>query len=82
LICSVKINFLTPGKGKESKIDQDWMNVDDPGGEVHMQEEKRTSNLQAGCSLEFQWVSGSDRSLFESFAGHVGRKVFERLSKH
>ncbi|KDR73624.1 hypothetical protein GALMADRAFT_251373 [Galerina marginata CBS 339.88] len=26
-------------------------------------------------SVEFQWVFGSDRSLFESFVGHVGRKV-------
>ncbi|TFK22029.1 hypothetical protein FA15DRAFT_644769 [Coprinopsis marcescibilis] len=25
--------------------------------------------------IEFQWVYGHDRSLFESFAGHVGRKV-------
>ncbi|CAA7268739.1 unnamed protein product [Cyclocybe aegerita] len=26
-------------------------------------------------SLEFQWIFGRDRSLFESFASHVGRKV-------
>ncbi|KAF8878011.1 hypothetical protein CPB84DRAFT_1817537 [Gymnopilus junonius] len=27
------------------------------------------------CSVECQWIYGSDRGLYESFVGHVGRKV-------
>ncbi|SRR6266545_702996 len=83
LVCGVRVDCLAPGKEKETnsrKIDQDWMDVDDPwfAGEVHMQEEKQTDDL----ALEFQWVIGVDRGLFESLVAHVGRKVFEHLIKH
>lgn len=37
---------------------------------------KSTYELQ----LEFQWVFGKDRALFEAFASHVGRKVTAALS--
>jgi len=82
LVCGV-----ISGKGDHQnlrEINQDWMDVNDLGlGEkVHMQEEKWTADLEAGYSLEFQWISGMDRSLFESFVGHVGRKVFEYRTKH
>jgi len=79
LVCGV-----IPGKGDHQnlrEINQDWMDVNDLGlGEkVHMQEEKWTADLEAGYSLEFQWISGMDRSLF---VGHVERKVFEYRTKH
>ena len=31
--------------------------------------------IAGGAMLEFQWVRGKDRNLFESFMSHVGRKV-------
>ncbi|PPQ78488.1 hypothetical protein CVT25_011829 [Psilocybe cyanescens] len=31
------------------------------------------------CAIEIQWIYGKDRALFESFAGHVGRKVGSSL---
>ncbi|KAF7316127.1 S-adenosyl-L-methionine-dependent methyltransferase [Mycena indigotica] len=39
---------------------------------------------EMGTRLEHQWVEGRDRQLFESFAGHVNRKVVEaiRLGSH
>ena len=32
------------------------------------------------CSLEFQWIFGADHGLFESLAGHIGRKLIEFMS--
>ena len=82
LVCGV-----ISGKGDDQnlcEINHDWMDVDHLGlgGKVDMQEEKRTVDQEVGYSLEFQWISGMDRSLFESFVGHVGRKIFEYLTKH
>ena len=30
-------------------------------------------------SIEFQWIKGRDRGLFESFMSHIGRKVGDAL---
>lgn len=33
-------------------------------------------------SLEFQWIEGKERSLYESFSSHVGRKVGAALVEY
>ena len=35
----------------------------------------RCSSEKSELSLEFQWIVGRDRKMFESFVSHVGRKV-------
>ena len=39
-----------------------------------------TTTRDANPYIEFQWVKGEDRALFESFMSHVGRKVAAALS--
>lgn len=41
----------------------------------------RVGSSSSGASpyIEFQWVRGKDRSLYESFVSHVGRKVAAAL---
>lgn len=35
----------------------------------------RSSSEKSELSLEFQWIVGRDRQMFESFVSHIGRKV-------
>ena len=41
------------------------------GGEFDREDQRKPKRL----GLEFQWVYGWDRALFESFVSHVGRRV-------
>jgi len=34
-----------------------------------------------GYSLECQWIFGTDNTVFETFAGHIGRKLTECIQK-
>ena len=38
------------------------------------------SGVLKGIELEFQWVRGEDRALYESFCNHIGRKVEQKLA--
>ncbi|KAF8874878.1 hypothetical protein CPB84DRAFT_1797148 [Gymnopilus junonius] len=57
--------ILKPALACSCRVDCVPQEVDDDGGVL--------------CSMESQWIYGSDRGLFESFVGHVGRKVSAAL---
>lgn len=46
----------------------------DEGDHGHLVNTRRQSS-EGRASLEFQWMRGRDRGLFESFMSHVSRKV-------
>ncbi|KAF9525107.1 hypothetical protein CPB83DRAFT_897251 [Crepidotus variabilis] len=90
MVCSVKVSqgspiSEVPLQNKSYQADEwsevldgldedDDMDIDDSST---VEEKKRpdTQHTQKPLSLVFQWLSGEDRAMFESFASHVGRKV-------
>ena len=45
-------------------------------------QETDASSSTAGpsaCSVEFQWIYGKERALFESFASHINRKIAAKM---
>ena len=41
-----------------------------------------SSQTKGSLALEFQWLYGTDRALFESFVSHVGRKVGDDIQNN
>jgi hypothetical protein len=39
------------------------------------------SNDDGHAGLQFQWIKGTSRALYESFCNHIGRKVEQRLAR-
>jgi hypothetical protein len=91
LVCDVRIilprhlertgdTSLDLPTGGTSLVNAEWTGLE-VGEEIEGNEncEHIMSREDVNYSLECQWVLGTDHGVFESFAGHIGRKVIECL---
>ena len=63
---------------RRKKLKGDTMAVDaEPNATVQLvcQIDVSSTATPGAVSLEFQWIQGRDRGLFESFTSHIARKV-------
>ncbi len=75
-VCDVRILYSSPKDVTVASEKPTWMEIDDItfNGELN-NNESHTICQNGSCSLEFQWVYGKERSLFENFTSHLGTKL-------
>ncbi|KAJ8453876.1 hypothetical protein ONZ51_g13354 [Trametes cubensis] len=68
---------------KRDAMDEDGGSVSDPQlvCRLRVEERPQEGGRHEGMYLVFDWLRGKDRSVFESFASHVERKVVATLSE-
>lgn len=83
LVCDVHIiwNEVDIHSKSRTSVEVEWTGLevgeDEGNGTFGAGAEDLKLQEDPGYSLECQWIFGTDRTVFETLAGHVGRKLIE-----